>query len=121
MITTTNELRKLSVFFFALAMSVTIGCSFFTEDTVKANAETDARKFADEFYPSWQNRRVVCQGVDFDNNQYVSCTVGGEQSRPDGTTVTRRASIECATAFMFDYGRGCRAARMVQPTNGTEE
>lgn len=120
----TKDLRKMSAFFFTLYLcgSVLTGCPAISEDAVKSNAEFDARKYADEFYPSWQSRRVSCQGVDFDNNGYVSCTVGGEQTNNAGVVLSRTASIECAAAWIFDYGRGCRAARMVQQQqNGTAD
>lgn len=118
MIIATKELRKLSLFFFSLALSGVIGCPALTEDTIKSKAEVDANAYAGRFYHHWQNRAVQCQGVDYNNDGYVSCTIGGETTRADGSTEDHTASIECAAAAFFDYGRGCRAMRAMSPTNG---
>lgn len=81
------------------------GCDMVTADTIRENANTDARAHARRFHPRWSHYVADCQGVDSDGDGYVTCTIG------DGDQITE--AIECRTAVVMDYQRGCRPMRSV--------
>lgn len=86
-------------YFTAITILAVMGCDYITSDTVRANAEADARAYVHTFHPAWAHPVVNCQGVDSDGDHYVRCTVG------DGGSITE--PIECRTSVVLNYQRGC--------------
>jgi len=83
------------------------GCN--TSDTVRQHAVTQAREYVQTMHPTWTNVRVLCQGVDSDQNGYVRCTIGASETLPSGTV--REVSpdaIECSAWVYMDRNHGCQ-------------
>lgn len=73
----------------------------------QAQAEAAARAYAAALYPG-PTARVQCQGVDTDNNGYVSCTLVLDGTPP----VTY--PLECANSYAY-VNTGCRPMRLALP------
>ena len=93
----------------AMVMGITFKACGVGSEEQRENSTSMARRYVSEMHgPTWT--RVSCQGVDTDNNGYVSCVVG------DGTATE---PIECAACMTssFCFNSGCRPLRFPVPSH----
>lgn len=86
------------IFAFLIAGVVVASYPFLTAELRRSNAEDLALEWAEAMYPK-QTAGAICQGLDTDNDGYVSCTVKVGETR---------IPLDCYSYLSFAFGNTCR-------------
>ena len=73
-------------------------------------AVTVGHKYVSKVYKEYLILGEICQGVDTDNNGYVSCTF-----RLSKDTVEKEINLQCPTFIKSFLGNECKASQLVIP------
>lgn len=79
-------------------------------DTRALRAQKIGHKYITKVYQEYSLLGEICQGVDTDNNGYVSCTF-----RIGKMGTEKEVNLQCPTYIKSFLGNECKATQMVLP------
>lgn len=100
-----------------LVILIIVGCGYLYISSItwmndiRANRSVSmGHKYAEKVYKEYTILGEICQGVDTDNNGYVSCTF---RISKDG--LEKEINLQCPTFIKSFLGNECKASQLVMP------